>query len=121
MPATETTVRSIEYRGKKISIDDEGYLSDFRDWDEETAQALAVQAGVGELSPDKIAALRFIREYYERYQFFPILNAVCKHVHKPKDCLQEDFLNPLLAWKIAGLPRPEEPVISLLAAGQSPG
>ncbi len=120
MPAVGT-VHAIEFRGKRIVLDEEGYLVDSREWNEETAQALAAQEGVGELSADKIAALKFIREYYERYHFFPILNAVCKHIHKPKDCVQEDFLNPLLAWKIAGLPRPEEPVISLLAAGQSPG
>jgi TusE/DsrC/DsvC family sulfur relay protein len=120
MPAVGA-VRSIEYRGKRVAVDEEGYLVNYGEWDEMAAQALAAQEGVGELPPDKISALKFIREYYERYNFFPILNAVCKHVHKPKDCVQEDFLNPLLAWKIAGLPRPEEPIISLLAAGQSPG
>jgi hypothetical protein len=29
--------------------------------------------------------------------------------------------DPLLAGKLAGLPTPEEPVISLLSADQSPG
>jgi hypothetical protein len=28
-------------------------------------------------------------------------------------------LNPLIAWKMAGLPHPEEPIVSLLEAGQS--
>jgi hypothetical protein len=35
--------------------------------------------------------------------------------------VHEEFYNPLLAWKLAGLPKPEEPIISLLEAGQSPG
>jgi hypothetical protein len=35
--------------------------------------------------------------------------------------VSEKFFNPLIAWKIAGLPHPEDPVISLLEAGQSPG
>jgi TusE/DsrC/DsvC family sulfur relay protein len=112
---------SIETREKRVPVDEEGYLTDFEDWDENVARQLARREGVGDLSADKIASLRFIREHYRKFNFFPILRAVCKNVHKPKDCLQEDFLNPLIAWKLAGLPHPEEPVISLLEAGQSPG
>lgn len=111
----------VEYKGKQIAVDDEGYLAQYDDWNESVARALAAREGIENLTDDKLEALRFIREYYKKFNFFPILNAVCKYVHKPKDCVQEDFLNPLLAWKIAGLPKPEEPVISLLKAGQSPG
>jgi len=111
----------IDVREKEILLDDEGYLKKFDDWDEDVAQELARREGLGKLAEDKLASLRFIREYYRKFNFFPILSSVCKNVHKPKDCVQEDFLNPLFAWKLAGLPHPEEPVISLLEAGQSPG
>ncbi|MGE5173783.1 MAG: TusE/DsrC/DsvC family sulfur relay protein [Betaproteobacteria bacterium] len=113
----------IEVRGKDkpVTIDDEGYLVNMNDWDESVAQALAEREGSGPLTSDKIEILKFIREYYKRYDFFPILRAVCKNVNKPRDCMNEDFPNPLIAWKLAGLPHPEEPVISLLEAGQSPG
>ena len=110
-----------EIREKETLFDDEGYLKKFDEWNEAVAGELARREGVGKLTEDKLASLRFIREYYLKFNFFPILSAVCKNVHKPKDCLQEDFLNPLHAWKLAGLPHPEEPVISLLEAGQSPG
>src|SRR5512136_2800862 len=102
----------LECEKKKITVDDEGYLVNFGDWDEGVACALAAREGIHELTDDRIAILKFIREYYKTYNFFPILNAVCKRVSEPKDCVQEKFMNALLAWKIAGLPRPEEPVIS---------
>ncbi len=111
----------IEYEEKKINVDDEGYLVNFDDWNEDVAKVLAMREGLAELTEDRIAALKFIREYYKTYNFFPILNAVCKNIHLPKDCVNEKFMNPLIAWKIAGLPKPEEPIISLLEAGQSPG
>ncbi len=111
----------IEIQGKTVPLDEQGYLTRLEDWSEGVAQALAKREGIGNLTDDKIAALRFIREYYKKYNYFPILNAVCKNTHKPKDCVQEDFINALLAWKLAGLPHPEEPIISLLEAGQSPG
>jgi TusE/DsrC/DsvC family sulfur relay protein len=111
----------LEYKNKKIKVDDDGYLLTFDEWDEEVGRALAAREGIDELTSDRMAILKFIREYYRTYNFFPILNAVCKRVHEPKDCVQEQFMNPLLAWKIAGLPKPEEPVLSLLEAGQTPG
>ena len=77
--------------------------------------------GVGELCLESIAVLKFIRDHYKAYSFFPIVHSICPRLHEPKNCIAEKFPNPLVAWKIAGLPHPEEPVISLLEAGQSPG
>jgi TusE/DsrC/DsvC family sulfur relay protein len=106
---------------RMIAVDEEGYLVNFDDWDEDVARELAISAGVGELTPESIAMLKFIRDHYETYNFFPIVNSICRNIHAPKDCVAEKFFNPLIAWKIAGLPPPEEPIISLLEAGQSPG
>jgi TusE/DsrC/DsvC family sulfur relay protein len=106
---------------KKIEIDEDGYLVHFEEWSEPVAQVLAAEHRIEELTPQRISMLKFVRWYYQTYNFFPIIRAICKNVHEPKDCIEENFINPLIAWKIAGLPRPDEPVISLLEAGQSPG
>jgi TusE/DsrC/DsvC family sulfur relay protein len=111
----------LEIGGKMIPISEQGYLERFNDWDETVAGELARREGVGVLTDDKLAALRFIRQHYQKFNYFPIVTSVCKQIHRAKECVQEDFINPLLAWKIAGLPEPGEPVISLLKAGQSPG
>jgi TusE/DsrC/DsvC family sulfur relay protein len=110
-----------KHSNKKIAVDDEGYLINFNDWDESVARELAAKADVGELSSEDIAMLKFIREHYKAYNFFPIVNSICTKLHEPKDCVAKKFFNPLIAWRIAGLPHPEEPIISLLEAGQSPG
>ncbi len=106
---------------KSVEVDDEGYLMNSDDWDEEVAQTLAAREGLGELESNSINMLKFIRWYYRTFDFFPMINAICKNVHEAKECVQEKFINPLVAWKVAGLPHPEEPIISLLEAGQSPG
>ncbi|HET7319115.1 MAG TPA: TusE/DsrC/DsvC family sulfur relay protein [Nitrospirota bacterium] len=105
---------------KRVAVDEDGYLVNFDDWDESVARALAERTGFGELTGDRIEILKFIREHYKKYNFFPILRAVCKYVNKPRDCMIDEFEVPLVAWKLAGLPHPEEPVISLLEAGQTP-
>lgn len=104
----------IEYGGVKIKLDEEGYLVNFDDWSEKAACGLAENEGIEELSKDRLEIIKFMREYYTKFKAFPILGAVCKNVHKPGDCVNETFMDPLKAWKIAGLPKPSEEVISYL-------
>jgi len=101
----------IEHEGLKITIDEDGFLSRLEDWTEAVARVLAEREGIGELSEDKLDILRFMREYYKKHQFFPIVRYVCKNVHQPRNCVTEQFMDPVKAWKIAGLPNPGEEVI----------
>jgi TusE/DsrC/DsvC family sulfur relay protein len=102
----------IEPEGLKIMIDDDGFLINLEDWTESVARILAKREGIGDLSEDKLDILKFMREYYKKYNFFPIVRYVCKNVHQPGACVTEQFSDPVRAWKIAGLPNPGEEVIS---------
>ena len=108
-------------KGRQIAVNDEGYLFNFNDWDEEVARELAAREGIEELVPESLAMLTFIRHYYKAYSFFPIVNSICRNIHAPKDCVAERFFKPIIAWKIAGLPHPDDVIINLFEAGQSPG
>ncbi len=96
----------LQYSGGKIALDDEGFLVDSEEWSEEVAKALAKKEEVAELTDDQMEIVKFMREYYKKFHAFPILNYVCKNLHQPRECVQEEFINPLKAWKIAGLPKP---------------
>lgn len=111
----------IEYSGRKIELDDEGYLVNSGDWNRTVACALAEREGIEELTDEKLDILEFIREYYMKYNFFPVMNAICKNVHQKKNCVSEQFMNPLRAWKMAGLPKPDDFTINLLKYGETPG
>ncbi len=104
----------IEYGSLKISVDDEGYLLNTGDWNEKVACGLADHEGIEELTEERLEIVTFMREYYRRFHSFPILGSVCKNIHEPEKCVTEEFIDPLKAWKIAGLPRPGEEVISYL-------
>ena len=93
-----------------INLDNDGFLLNIEDWNEMAANALAEREGLGTLTKDQLDVLKFMREYYKKYNFFPILRYVCKNVHQPKDCVNEEFMNPVQAWKIAGLPNPGDEV-----------
>jgi TusE/DsrC/DsvC family sulfur relay protein len=101
----------IEHKGLKITIDEDGFLVKLEDWTEAVARALAAREGIANLPEDKLDILVFMREYYMKHRFFPIVRYVCKNVHQPRNCVTEQFLDPVQAWKIAGLPNPGEEVI----------
>jgi TusE/DsrC/DsvC family sulfur relay protein len=100
---------TIEYEGLKIELDEEGFLKNYNDWNEKVACAIAEKEGVSKTCPiteEKMEILRFIREYYKKFEAVPIPRFVCKSVHQPMSCEFEEFPDPLTSWKIAGLPKP---------------
>ena len=96
---------TIECSGKKIQLDADGFLADCEDWSEEVAKKIASLEGVGTLSDEKMEIVRFMRSYYAKFNAFPILQQVCKIVQQPRECVNDEFMNPEKAWKIAGLPK----------------
>lgn len=100
-------MQSLQIGMKSIGIDENGYLLDKEDWNEEVALALASREGFDTLSAEQLDIIRFMREYFLKYRVFPILNNVCRIAHQPKECVNEQFINPEKAWKIAGLPKQE--------------
>ncbi len=107
-------MKIIEYGNTRIEIDDEGYLAHFEDWNEKMACGLAENEGIEELTKERLEVIKFMRTYYDQFRAFPVLNSVCRNVHQSSACVNEDFVDPLKAWKIAGLPKPSEEVISYL-------
>ena len=108
-------MKVIEQEGLKITVDDDGFLANIDDWTEQVARVLASREGIPDLPEHRLDILKFMREYYRKYNFFPIVRFVCKNVHQPLNCIAEQFIDPVKAWKIAGLPNPGEEVIRFKA------
>ncbi len=108
--SSEVLMTALSHKGSDIEVDEDGFLVKFEDWTEDTARALAERDGIHHLSEDQLDILRFMRRYYEKHRFFPIVRAVCRSVGQPKDCVAQKFIDPVTAWKIAGLPNPGEEV-----------
>ena len=91
--------------GKKIQLDAEGFLINREDWNRDVAQLIAKNEDIETLDDEQLEIIEFLRNYYSKYHAFPILNYVCKHIGQKKECLNREFINPMKAWKIAGLPQ----------------
>ena len=96
----------IESAGKMLKIDDDGFLVEFTDWSDDVARKLAAREGITPLTDEQMEIIKFLRDYFIKFKSFPILNYVCKNIHQPRECVNEQFINPEIAWKLAGLPKP---------------
>jgi len=100
-------MRSITVNNKNIGLTEEGFVVDSSTWDELVAQKLATLEGLEPLGNEQLAIIRAMRKHYDQHESFPILASICKQAGgKNRDCVSRNFRNPMLAWKIAGLPKP---------------
>ena len=98
---------TIEHDGKKVRVDEEGYLENFDEWNEKIACALAEREGVGKECPllsTQMGILIFIREYYKKFSSVPVVRAVCTNVHQPRNCEYIQFPDPITTVKSLEFP-----------------
>ena len=111
---------ALKYEGGSVDVDKNGYLTNLNAWNDAVAGAIAKREGV-KLTEENVVVLKFLRNYYMKFNSFPLINMVCANLHKPKSCMTKPFkMDPLKAWKIAGLPQPGEEAMSYLAGPAHP-
>ena len=93
--------------GHQLHVDDEGFLTEYDEWDEDLATVLAAQIGV-ELTDEHWKVLRFLREDYRMRGETPTTRRVQTVGGVPVK--QQFVLFPKKPGKkmayIAGLPKP---------------
>jgi len=67
----------LEYDGKQVAVDEDGFLVRFEEWNDGIARKMAEKEGISTLHEDQIDILKFMRDYYRRHNFFPIIRYVC--------------------------------------------
>ncbi len=106
--------RKLEFQGRVILLDEDGYLVDGNDWSEELAAHFAVADGVT-FGEDQWQVIRFIRDYYLRFQCAPMARIIVKRLNKAlgTERFSIRYLASLFpdspmkrACRYAGIPRP---------------
>lgn len=101
---------TIEVNGKKIEINEEGFLVNHDNWAKDVAQALAKEEeGIEELTDDHWAVIITIRDYYLEKNLAPMVRKLCKTTGFQLRYIYELFPSGPAkgACKIAGLPKPD--------------
>jgi tRNA 2-thiouridine synthesizing protein E len=97
---------------KPEMFNENGFLKDPRAWDEGICIQIAKREGIGRLDDTHWKIIRYLRNYYERFNFLPSLRRACKVTGAWQDSCLSCFFHsdPLRAVKIAGLPEPGDEV-----------
>lgn len=100
--------------GRRIALDQDGYLCEVTDWAPAVATALAHAEGLL-LTPTHWAVLDALREFYAEFQLSPATRPLVKYIALKlgpetgnSACLNQLFKGTpaKLAAKLAGLPKP---------------
>ena len=92
-----------------VDVDAEGFLTDPAQWNEQTAEAIAAQNGIPELTERHWLVVRFMRDRYLQTGTAPSIRSLGKESGVPIKELYELFPKgpAKLAAKIGGIPKPK--------------
>jgi TusE/DsrC/DsvC family sulfur relay protein len=100
----------IEVGGKKIELNEEGFLAHPEEWGREVAEALAKQEeGIEVLTESHWAVVNYIRDYYLEKNLAPMVRKICQNTGFQLKYIYELFPSGPAkgACKVAGLPKPD--------------
>ena len=100
----------LDVNGKKLAVNEEGFLIDSGQWDKQVAEALAKAAErIDKLTPEHWAVIEFIRSHFLETNLAPMVRSICKTTGLPLRRIYELFPSGPAkgACKIAGLPKPD--------------
>ena len=100
----------IEVNGKKIELNQEGFLVHPDEWDDAVAEVLAkTEEGIENLTDDHWTVVKYIRSYYLEKNLAPMVRKVCKNTGFALKYIFELFPSGPAkgACKVAGLPKPD--------------
>lgn len=72
---------TMEFKGRQIEVDDDGYIINLDDWDKDLAVELAAQDGIT-LTESHWEVINFLRDYYKQYQIAPMIKILVKEIGK---------------------------------------
>jgi tRNA 2-thiouridine synthesizing protein E len=96
------------YAGTEVTVSEEGFFADPRQWREDMAAQIARENDAGPLTPQHWQVIKFMRHEYEEKGTGPSVRALSKTSGvSVKDLYQLFPKGPAkLAAKIAGIPKP---------------
>ena len=96
------------YAGTEVTVNDEGFFTDPRQWTEAMAPEIASQEGITELTDCHWQVIKFMRHEYETKRTGPTVRVLGKTSGVSVKELYELFPKgpAKIAAKIAGIPKP---------------
>jgi len=100
---------TLEYEGKILEFDGDGFLTDPKLWNEEVALLIAKEDDINEMNEKHWAIVNIIRKNWEEKGMAPMVRTICQEAGIRLREIYELFpLGPARgACRVAGLPKPD--------------
>jgi len=100
---------AIEFNGKLIEMDGDGFMREPQLWNNELAILIAKEDDIHDLTENHWAIIKIIRSSYEETGMAPMIRTVCRETGLKLRNIYELFpLGPARgACRVAGLPKPD--------------
>jgi TusE/DsrC/DsvC family sulfur relay protein len=98
----------VNFGGKDLEVDEDGFITDPNLWDEDVAKGFAKEEGITELNESHWKVIKYLREYYAQFGIAPMIRKLCKDTGFQLKQIYELFPSGPAkgACKLAGLPKP---------------
>jgi len=100
---------TIEYDGKTLEFDGDGFLTDPKLWNEEVAKLIATEDDIKEMTEKHWAVVNIIRKNWEEKEMAPMVRTICQEAGiRLREIYTLFPLGPARgACRVAGLPKPD--------------
>ena len=95
--------------GKEVHVNDEGFMTEYDEWNEELGAELATMIGIDEMTDEHWKVVEYLRNYYLQFGVAPMIRKLCKETGYDLKRIYELFPSGPAkgACKVAGLPKPD--------------
>jgi len=99
---------TVEFKGKKFDVDEDGFLQKFEQWSPEWVEYVKDEEGIPEISEEHQKVLDFLQDYYQKNGIAPMVRILSKVTGFKLKHIYELFPSGpgKGACKMAGLPKP---------------
>ena len=99
---------TVDYMGKTFTVDEDGFIDDYKSYCEEWVQWVKHQEGIEELNEEHKKVITVLQEYYEKNGIAPMVRILSKVTGFKLKHIYELFPSGpgKGACKMAGLPKP---------------
>lgn len=98
----------ILHKGKRFSVDANGFLVNMKEWSKEWVDYVREQEGIQSITPGHEKIITFIRRYYSKHKLAPMVRTITKHTGLRLKEIYELFPSGpgRGACRMAGIPKP---------------
>jgi TusE/DsrC/DsvC family sulfur relay protein len=101
-------VATVEFKSNTWTVDEDGFIDDFKNWNKDWVEFVAGSEGIKEINDEHWKVINYLQEYYQENGIAPMVRLLVKRTGFKLKYIYELFPSGPAkgACKMAGLPKP---------------